>query len=238
MKFILFSIFLHCLIFISGYTFNTNNSFQIDNIGTDLTTLNVSMDFNLNQQSIKQEVIEEKIIENTTVEKLETKFKDEIGTKEVIQKKEKQKTTKKIKKENQKKALEKPNPTPKKKISPSNESSIENRNEDFIQLSKGIYAAKNQGVEGLNYTFLSQPEPDYPIAAKRIGYSKEVIIKVRFLVGLDGEIEEIKFYGNDNKLGFHDEVEKALKNWKLTPITVNNKKVKLYFYKVFKFNQI
>ena len=109
---------------------------------------------------------------------------------------------------------------------------------DFIQLSKGGYAAKNQGVKGLNYSFISQPEPNYPTAAKRVGYSREVIIKVKFLVGFNGSIEEIKFYGKDNGLGFHSEVKKALNNWKLTPITIKNKKVKLYFYKVFKFNQI
>ncbi|MEG0070215.1 MAG: energy transducer TonB, partial [Cetobacterium sp.] len=110
-------------------------------------------------------------------------------------------------------------------------------NSDFIELSKGIYAAKNQGVKGLKYSFIAQPEPEYPLMAKRLSYSKEVFVKVRFLVDFQGNIEEIKFYGQNDKLGFQEEVKKALCNWKLTPITVNNKPIKLYFYKEFKFNK-
>ena len=225
MKSIILSTFLHIFIFISGYTFNSKKSFQIDSPGNNLTVSNITTNFSLNKREVFQKKIKKKKIKKNPIKKKivkkkkETKKIKERGTKEVLKSKElKKEIPRKIKEEQ----LE----------------SKEIMGKDFIQLSKGGYAAKNQGVKGLNYSFISQPEPNYPTAAKRVGYSREVIIKVKFLVGFNGSIEEIKFYGKDNGLGFHSEVKKALNNWKLTPITIKNKKVKLYFYKVFKFNQI
>ena len=119
----------------------------------------------------------------------------------------------------------------------SSETITTNSSSDLIELSSGVFAAKNQGISGLSYKIISQPDPDYPLAAKRVSYNKEVSIKVRFLVGLNGEIEEVKFYNDKDSLGFQREVEKTLKKWKLTPVTLNNKTIKLYFYKEFKFNQ-
>ena len=225
MKSIILSTFLHIFIFISGYTFNSKKSFQIDSPGNNLTVSNITTNFSLNKREVFQKKIKKEKLKDIPIEKKivkkkkETKKIKERGTKEVLKSKElKKEIPRKIKEEQ----LE----------------SKEIMGKDFIQLSKGGYAAKNQGVKGLNYSFISQPEPNYPTAAKRVGYSREVIIKVKFLVGFNGSIEEIKFYGKDNGLGFHSEVKKALNNWKLTPITIKNKKVKLYFYKVFKFNQI
>ena len=225
MKSIILSTFLHIFIFISGYTFNSKKSFQIDSPGNNLTVSNITTNFSLNKREVFQKKIKKEKLKDIPIEKKIVKKKEETkkikerGTKEVLKSKElKKEIPRKIKEEQ----LE----------------SKEIMGKDFIQLSKGGYAAKNQGVKGLNYSFISQPEPNYPTAAKRVGYSREVIIKVKFLVGFNGSIEEIKFYGKDNGLGFHSEVKKALNNWKLTPITIKNKKVKLYFYKVFKFNQI
>ena len=225
MKSIILSTFLHIFIFMSGYIFNSKKSFQIDSPGNNLTVSNITTNFSLNKREVFQKKIKKEKLKDIPIEKKivkkkkETKKIKERGTKEVLKSKElKKEIPRKIKEEQ----LE----------------SKEIMGKDFIQLSKGVYAAKNQGVKGLNYSFISQPEPNYPTAAKRVGYSREVIIKVKFLVGFNGTIEEIKFYGKDNGLGFHSEVKKALNNWKLTPITIKNKKVKLYFYKVFKFNQI
>ncbi|MGL4955254.1 MAG: energy transducer TonB, partial [Cetobacterium sp.] len=156
-----------------------------------------------------------------------------------------------IKKEPEKK-VEKPKKTPEKKLpkkevtedkkptkKPESQQSTapSNNSSDLIELSQGVFAARNQGVQGLTYSFISQPDPDYPLAAKRISYNKEVSIKVRFLVGLKGEIEEVKFYSDKDSLGFQSEVEKTLKRWRLTPVMLNGKAIKLYFYKEFKFNQ-
>lgn len=107
----------------------------------------------------------------------------------------------------------------------------------FVKLADGSIAARNQGVKGLSYGFLYQPEPNYPEIAKKMGFNKDITIKVRFLIGYDGHVEEIKFYDNIEKFGFRNEVNKALNQWKSTPITVNGDKVKLYFYKKFKFEK-
>jgi len=170
---------------------------------------------------ILREVLEEKI----------DKPKIEEKKREVI-KKENKKDSK------PKKVLEKKkNESAKKSKQSENINTPTNTNTDLIELSQGVFAAKNQGVQGLKYSFISQPDPEYPLAAKRVSYTKEVSIKVRFLVGLNGEIEDIKFYNNKDSLGFQKEVEKTLNKWKLTPVTLNNKPIKLYFYKEFKFNQ-
>ena len=108
----------------------------------------------------------------------------------------------------------------------------------LVHLDDGSIAAKNQGVKGLEYGFLSQPEPIYPDVAKRMGIDKDIVIKVRFLIGYDGRVEDIKYYDNITNFGFRSEVEKALTSWKATPITVDGKPVKLYFYKSFKFEKL
>ncbi len=107
--------------------------------------------------------------------------------------------------------------------------------QDLIVGSNGEYIAKNQDIAGLSYTILKSPNPSYPSIAKKARIRQEVAIKVRFLVGYTGRVEEVKFYDNVTKYGFRDEVEKTLKEWELSPIEVDGKGVKMYFYKVFKF---
>lgn len=110
--------------------------------------------------------------------------------------------------------------------------------DSFIHLEDGSIVAKNQGVKGLSYGWINDPDPQYPTIARRMKYDKDVIIKVRFLVGYDGKIEEVRFYDNMTGYGFRNEVEKTLKEWEATPVKVDGQKVKLYFYKTFKFEKI
>ena len=107
--------------------------------------------------------------------------------------------------------------------------------EGFEKLSDGSVVAKNQGVDGLKYGFISNPDPEYPVIAKKLGFNGEILVKVRMLVGEDGSIEEIKFYSEKDKFGFTEEVRKTLGNWKLTPVKVGNKKIKMYLFKTFRF---
>lgn len=236
MKFFIFSIVLHIFIFIFGFSLDSNKSFEINNIGNDFSTPSISVNFNSMQitpqpqptessDEILKEVLEEKAEEKIDKTKIEEKKREVI-------KKENKKNSK------PKKVLEKKkNELTKKSQQSENTNTPTNTNTDLIELSQGVFAAKNQGVQGLKYSFISQPDPEYPLAAKRVSYTKEVSIKVRFLVGLNGEIEDIKFYSDKDSLGFQKEVEKTLNKWKLTPVTLNNKPIKLYFYKEFKFNQ-
>ncbi len=110
--------------------------------------------------------------------------------------------------------------------------------EGFIQLADGAWAAKNQGVKGLSYGFLAQPEPEYPAIARKMGVDHEVVIKVRFLIGYKGRVEDIRFYDDVTNFGFREEVVKTLKNWRATPIEVEGRKIKLYFYKTFRFEKL
>ena len=236
MKFFIFSIVLDIFIFIFGFSLDSNKSFEINNIGNDFSAPSISVNFNSmkitpqpqpteSSDEILKEVLEEKLEEKIDKPKIEEKKREVI-------KKENKKDSK------PKKVLEKKkNESAKKSKQSENINTPTNTNTDLIELSQGVFAAKNQGVQGLKYSFISQPDPEYPLAAKRVSYTKEVSIKVRFLVGLNGEIEDIKFYSDKDSLGFQKEVEKTLNKWKLTPVTLNNKPIKLYFYKEFKFNQ-
>ncbi len=103
------------------------------------------------------------------------------------------------------------------------------------ELTSGNYIVKNQDIEGLNYKILASSDPDYPILAKKANYKNTVIVKTRFLVNGEGKIEEIKFYDEEIKFGFHDEVEKSLKKWKFSPVKLNGEAAKMYFYKTFVF---
>ena len=103
------------------------------------------------------------------------------------------------------------------------------------ELTSSNYIAKNQDIEGLNYKILASSDPDYPILAKKANYKNTVIVKTRFLVNGEGKIEEIKFYDEEIKFGFHDEVEKSLKKWKFSPVKLNGVAAKMYFYKTFVF---
>lgn len=242
MKFVIFSIALHIFIFIFGFSLDTNKKYEIDNVGNDFSTPSISVNFNSFQPSEPvqneapvEEVIEEKAVipEPIPEPKVEEK-KLEVIKKEPEKKVEKP-TKKPEKKLPKKEVTEDKKPT--KKPESQQSTAPSNNSSDLIELSQGVFAARNQGVQGLTYSFISQPDPDYPLAAKRISYNKEVSIKVRFLVGLKGEIEEVKFYSDKDSLGFQSEVEKTLKRWKLTPVMLNGKAIKLYFYKEFKFNQ-
>ncbi|MGL5917872.1 MAG: energy transducer TonB [Cetobacterium sp.] len=228
MKFIFFSIILHLSILTFGLSIYKPKKQPILELKTNFDTAKISFNsdsFESNNEPI-EEKIEEKIEKSINSEILENSnnliLKSDLKSKALVEKK----ILKKITKKNEN----------------SNKSENKNKNKiltstDVIEISDGIFAARNQGVDGLKYSFISQPEPNYPLAAKRIGFNNEISIKVRFLVDFKGNIEEIKFYNTKDNLGFQNEVQKTLKNWKLTPVSLNGKPIKLYFYKEFKFNQ-
>lgn len=161
------------------------------------------------------------------------KTKEKIKKQEV--KKEKIKSETKTTKEN--KVQENNSKVDNTKINDSNESS--NSNSDFFSgnftIGKdGSFVAASS--DGIDYNIIKQVEPDYPVQAERIRYRKKVVVSVRFLVGLKGEIENIEFLTSHKKLGFDDEVKKALNQWKFQPIYYKGKNIKVYFTKEFIFN--
>ena len=66
-------------------------------------------------------------------------------------------------------------------------------------------------------------------------YNKTVIVEAKFLVGENGNIEDIKIIKSHEKFGFDREVISALKKWKFKPIVYNNRNIKVYFNKEFIF---
>ncbi|MGL5655568.1 MAG: energy transducer TonB [Fusobacteriaceae bacterium] len=250
MKFIIVSICLHFLIFVSSYTTIVKaKNFEINEVGNTADSNIVSIDF-MNSTSKKKESVSNSKKEEKLEKITEKKEKEKEGEKKVVKEKNNEKITRdkqqKLEKLNQDSRVENSSETLdsnqgnkiEKRDNTANMESFANSSSSMIELSKGVFAVKNQGVKGLNFQFLANPEPEYPLVAKRLGYSKDVSVKVRFLVGYNGEIEEAKFYGKEDDLGFQEEVKSTLKKWKLTPITLHGVPVKLYFYKEFKFNKI
>ena len=78
--------------------------------------------------------------------------------------------------------------------------------------------------------------PSYPRQAEIARYNQIVKVEVKFLVNLEGDVEDIKILkSHKNKFGFDKEVISALKKWKFKPIKYNGKGIKVYFNKEFVF---
>ena len=105
---------------------------------------------------------------------------------------------------------------------------------NFISDGDGSYIALS--AKGINYQIINEVEPDYPSQAESIGYSKQVKVTVKFLVGLKGNVEKADITQSHKDLGFDAEVMKAIKKWKFKPIYHNGKNIKVYFVKTFVFD--
>ena len=105
---------------------------------------------------------------------------------------------------------------------------------NFISDGDGSYIALS--AKGINYEIINEVEPDYPSQAESIGYSKQVKVTVKFLVGLKGNVEKADITQSHKDLGFDAEVMKAIKKWRFKPIYHNGKNIKVYFVKTFVFD--
>ena len=112
----------------------------------------------------------------------------------------------------------------------------EELDEGLVRLSDGSLSVKHQGVKGLSYGFISNPEPVYPSVAKRLGFKGNMVVKVIMQFDSNGELKDFRVVGERDKFGFTNEVEKTVRNWKLTPIKYKGQQVNMRFYKSFKFN--
>ncbi len=114
----------------------------------------------------------------------------------------------------------------------------ESTDQNLVKLQDGSYAIKNQGVKGSKFGFISKPEPNYPALAKRMGIKKDYTVRVVMIFKEDGNLESYRFIDGRDKYGFSNEVEKAIKNWKLTEIIYNGKGYKMKYSKIFKFRRL
>ncbi|GLI57004.1 hypothetical protein PM10SUCC1_25180 [Propionigenium maris DSM 9537] len=108
--------------------------------------------------------------------------------------------------------------------------------EGLVRLSDGSLSAKHQGVKGLSYGIISNPEPTYPSVAKRLGFKGDMVVRVVMQFDSNGNLEDFRFVDERDKFGFANEVEKILKNWRLTPIEYKGQLVNMKFHKSFRFS--
>lgn len=113
-----------------------------------------------------------------------------------------------------------------------------NSDQDFLSGNFSIGEDGNivaSSSDGIDYHILKQIDPPYPTMAKKVRYSKLVVVKVKFLVGLNGKIEDIKIVSGHPKLGFDKSVIDALNKWQFSPIYHKGRNIKVYFTKDFVF---
>lgn len=105
---------------------------------------------------------------------------------------------------------------------------------NFIANGDGSYTALGSG--GISYEILSEATPRYPRAARSIGFNKVVRVRVKFLVGLDGQVETTEiFTRNIPDLGFKEAAVEAVKKMKFAPIYHQGRNIKVYFQKTIVF---
>ena len=83
--------------------------------------------------------------------------------------------------------------------SPNGNSSGKDLGPNFIVDGDGNNIALTS--EGINYQIINEVEPDYPSQAESIGYSNQVKVTVKFLVGLKGNVEKAEIIKSHKDLG-------------------------------------
>lgn len=241
-KYILASLLFHLglFIFLKNYQHLGNENF---NKVVPITFVATTTSPNPGSPIVAPQEVKKKEEKKPEPKKEEKKIeKKEIKSK-VADKKEK-KVEEKIQEETEEKNSE---------LNKNKEEDIKNTNEDgnskekdkdtgdnvfmgsnFMNDGDGGYIALSS--DGINYEILNEVEPEYPSQAEMICYSEKVIVSVKFLVGLKGEITKIEITKSHAKLGFDDEVKKAIKKWRFKPIFHHGKNIKVYFEKDFIFN--
>ena len=186
---------------------------------------NIPISYNI--KSSKESIGQQAVIQEEKVEPIKEEPKKEV--KEEIQSKiSKNENKKEIKKE---KTLK--NKPQKKRKSSEEKIPREEKRDNFIENSDGTYTAI--ASSGIDFKIIKQVDPNYPKQAEKLRYDKTVVIEVKFLVGLNGEVEKIEVLKSNKKFGFDKEVVQALNKWKFEPIVYRGKKIKVYFNKEFVF---
>lgn len=207
MRFYIFSFILHLIFVFYVVNFSVKDREKTKNVVVYLSELEIEG--------------KGKTVPLKNTEKQEIKQIEKV--KEVIDKKELKKVEKNINIKD-------------KKNDKNTESKTINSLKGFIKDGTGTYIGDEKISQGIGYKVKREVDPIYPEMAKKIGFKDEIVIKVKFLVGLDGKIEEIIFLDSFTKYGFHKEVEKALKKWEFEPIIYHGENIRMYFYKDFRFN--
>jgi bla regulator protein BlaR1 len=123
--------------------------------------------------------------------------------------------------------------------------------DNLYQSSYNIRNIKNQPLEVTNQRVKStQPvlqipstleakllnsiNPIYPSLAKRRGIEMEV--KVDFIIDKDGKVKNINFAQQSKLIYFKSAIRSAIRKWRFSPATKNNRKVESKMTKIFSFS--
>lgn len=235
-RYFIIALALHSLFFINinrNKTLGNPNLSIKRNIPISYNVINRDerADSMLMQQASYEEPEPEPEIEKKVEKEPEPEIKSKMSKnekKEEVKKEEPKKEKPKPKKKTDKKNTKK---NPHEKIADQHDDITKNGN--FTANSDGTYTAISS--KGINFEIITQIDPTYPRQAEVIRYNKTVIVEAKFLVGLDGNVEDIKITKSHEKFGFDKEVISALKRWKFKPIHYNGTKIKVYFNKEFVF---
>lgn len=116
-----------------------------------------------------------------------------------------------------------------------NSSNSQGIDENITVDGSGGKIGKNQNIDGIKYKILKSKDPEYPSLAKKFKITEKVVVKAKFLVGLNGDVEKIEILEGPDKFGFKNAVRGSLEEWKFTPVEYKGEIIKLYFYKEFVF---
>lgn len=230
MKFYVLSFILHLILIFSVIKLPTRDiKLDSKNVVVYLNELKIEGKGNPEPAPLKnfekKEVVEEKKVEKKEIKKVEKKkierkiLKKKVTKKVVPNKKRVEKVTENMSDEVVETQFKAFNPL-----------------DGLVKDGTGTYIGDQRSSQGIGYRIKREVDPIYPQMAKKVGFEDEVIIQTKFLVGLNGKVEEIIFLNDFKKYGFQKEVEKALKKWEFEPIIYHGKNIKMYFYKDFRFN--
>lgn len=230
MKFYVLSFILHLILIFSVIKLPTRDiKLDSKNVVVYLNKLKIEGKGNPEPAPLKnlekKEVVEEKKVEKKEIKKVEKK--------KIERKIEKKKVTKKV--VSNKKKVEKVTENVSDEVVETQAKAF-NPLDGLVKDGTGTYIGDQKSSQGIGYRIKREVDPIYPQMAKKVGFKDEVIIQTKFLVGLNGKVEEIIFLNDFKKYGFQKEVEKALKKWEFEPIIYHGKNIKMYFYKDFRFN--
>lgn len=230
-KYFLIAAVIHSFFFIHINNKNT--------LGNPNFSIKKNIPISYNVISDRENVSSTKIVHQERTEEIKEEKTEPVKSEKIKSVPEfESKMTKEKKDTKEEKNKKAENKKPQKKsetIKKENKNSGENikKETNFIENSDGTYTAISS--KGIDFKILNQVDPNYPRQAEMTRYNKTVIVEAKFLVGENGNIEDIKIIKSHEKFGFDREVISALKKWKFKPIVYNNRNIKVYFNKEFIF---
>ncbi len=91
-----------------------------------------------------------------------------------------------------------------------------------------------QAPSSFDAKLINSINPVYPSLAKRRGI--EMDVKVDFIIDRDGKVKDINFARQSKLSYFKSAIRSAIRQWRFSPATKNNRKVESKMSKIFSFS--